>query len=80
MARFLVHHTHTARECPVCFAAWKGFASPLRGRTTIGSCQAGGHEIWWRLEAPDADAALGQLPPYVAKRARATRVEEVRIP
>jgi hypothetical protein len=32
------------------------------------------------VEAPDAEAALAQLPPYIAERTRAARVSEVQIP
>lgn len=80
MPRFLLHHRHQARECPAAFAAWKGFESPLRHRATIGSCLAGGHEIWWELEAPSDAAALGQLPHFVAKRTEVTRVWDVQVP
>jgi hypothetical protein len=79
MSRFLLHHRHAPRECPAAFAAWKGFASPLRGRRTIGSCLWGGHEIWWDLEAASEDEALGQLPHYVAARTQAIRISEVRV-
>jgi hypothetical protein len=80
MPRFLLHHRHEARECPAAFAAWKGFASPLRHRATIGSCLSGGHEVWWETEAMDEMEALAQLPHYVAARAQAIRVSEVQVP
>jgi hypothetical protein len=80
MPRFLLHHTHEPRECPAAFAAWKGFSSPLRTRTTIGSCLWGRHEIWWELDAAGAQEALAHLPPYVAARTEAIRVSEVRVP
>lgn len=80
MARFLLHHRHEARECAAAFAAWKAFASPLRGRATIGSCLSGGHEIWWELEAPSQDEALAHLPRYVAERTEAIRVSAVEVP
>jgi hypothetical protein len=80
MPRFLLYHRHEARECPAAFAAWKGFASPLRHRATIGSCLAGGHEIWWELEAASAAGALGHLPPYVAERTEAIRISDVHVP
>jgi len=80
MPRFLLHHTHEPRECPAAFAAWKGFASPLRARPTIGSCLSGRHEIWWELDAAGDSEALAHLPPYVAERTEAIRVTEVRVP
>jgi hypothetical protein len=80
MPRFLLHHRHEARECPAAFAAWKGFDSPLRHRATIGSCLAGGHEIWWELEAASGLDALGQLPSYVAQRTEAIRISDVHVP
>jgi hypothetical protein len=80
VSRFLLHHTHTADECQAAFAAWNGFASPLRDGTTIGSCLYRGHEIWWELEAATAAQALAQLPPYVAERTEAIQVSQVRVP
>jgi hypothetical protein len=78
--RYLVHHRHEPHECPAAFAAWRGFASPLRGAATTGSCRFGGHELWWRIDAESEADALAFLPEYVAQRATATRVEEVQIP
>jgi hypothetical protein len=80
MQRYLIHHRHEARECPAAFAAWKGFQSPLRRETTIASCLAGGHEIWWEVTAPDETAALAQLPCYVAARSEAIPVSDVQVP
>jgi hypothetical protein len=80
MSRFLLHHIHQAHECPAAFAAWRGFASPLRRRATIGSCLSGGHEIWWELEAASEDEALRHLPGYVADRTKAIRVSHVHVP
>jgi hypothetical protein len=80
MPRFLIHHRHEARECAAAFAAWKGFSSPLRRETTIASCLAGGHEIWWEVTAPGEAAALAQLPPYVATRSEAIAISDVRVP
>jgi hypothetical protein len=78
--RFLIQHRHEAGECGVAFASFRGFASPLRGRPTLASCAAGGHGIWWSVEAADEEAALALVPFYVARRATATRVAEVVIP
>ena len=80
MFRYLLHHRHEPAECGIVFAAFKGYASPLRGQTTLASCLAGGHAIWWTVDALTEDDALGQLPTYVAERTTATRVSEVAIP
>ena len=80
MPRFLLHHSHEARECPAVFAAWSGFTSPLRHRETLGSCHFGDHQIWWQVEALDSDHALALLPRYVAQRTAPVEVREVPIP
>jgi hypothetical protein len=77
---FLLHHTHDPGECRVAYAAWKGFASPLRHRTTIASCREGAHSIWWRVEARDRERALALLPAWVADRTAVLAVSEVTIP
>jgi hypothetical protein len=77
---FLLHHRHAASECAVAFAAWKGFDSPLRRRPAASTCLAGGHALWWRVEAADRQAALALLPPYVAHRTDAIPVRDVEIP
>ena len=82
--RFMLTHRHGAEECTVVFASWRGFDSPLRHAGTSGSCTlvngTAEHEIWWRVEAADRDAALAQLPPFVAERTDATEIGEVSIP
>jgi hypothetical protein len=80
MAFFLLHHHHAAPDCSAAFAAWQGFDSPLRRHSAPSTCLAGGHEVWWRVEAPDPPAALALLPPYVARRTRAIAVRDVQIP
>lgn len=80
MPTFLLCHRHAANECRVVFAAWRGFASPLRHRATLGSCVRGGHELWWTVDATDRAAALELLPGYVAERTLAVEVEQVPIP
>jgi len=80
MALFRLHHQHRADECPVVFAAWLGFASPLRRHATLASCVSGGHEIWWDVEADSARTALAHLPRYVAARTEAIAVVKVEIP
>lgn len=80
MPCFLIEHSHEAPECGAVFAAFKGFESSLRHRTTLASCAFGGHAIWWSVEAANEPAALSLLPSYVAARATATQVREVNIP
>jgi hypothetical protein len=80
MTRYLLHHRHEPHECGVVFASFKGLQSPLRHRPTLATCRSGGHEIWWAVEAPTEEEALGQLPFYVAERTTATGVSEVEIP
>jgi hypothetical protein len=77
---FLLHHRHDGRSCAAAFAAWQGFASPLRRRPADCTCLAGGHELWWRVEAADRHAALALLPDYVAHRTCAIPVRRVQIP
>jgi hypothetical protein len=80
MAPFLLQHRHEPDKCGVAFAAFKGHPSPLRHAATFASCAAGGHEIWWVVEADSPDQALALLPHYVAQRTTATPVREVQIP
>jgi hypothetical protein len=77
---FVLSHRHDPDECRSAFAAWRGFDSPLRGQATIVSCVEGGHRAWWQVEAPDSQAALAQLPPFVAERTVAEAAREVRVP
>ena len=62
------------------FAAWAGVVSPLRHVATLGSCPVGNHQLWWTVKAPNVDAALALLPPFVAARTEATEVTDVPIP
>jgi hypothetical protein len=80
MASFLLEHRHDAGECDVVFAAWQGFASPLRHERVPSTCLDGGHTLFWQVEAADAGAALALLPRYVAERTRAVRVRDVVVP
>jgi hypothetical protein len=77
---FMLCHRHEPHECRSAFAAWKGFDSPLRHGLTVASCVEGGHGAWWRVEAPDAEAALAQLPSFVRERTEVERAREVRLP
>jgi hypothetical protein len=77
---FVLSHVHRPDECGIAIAAWKGFRSPLRRSRPLGSCAAGGHRVWWTVQAPDRVAALVQLPAYVAERTTVDEVREVPIP
>jgi hypothetical protein len=80
MIRYLLHHSHEADRCGVAYAAFKGESSPLRHGTAVASCLAGGHEMWWVVDAGSADEALAQLPHVLATRSTATPITEVQIP
>jgi hypothetical protein len=80
MPSYLLCHRHAPDECGAAVAAWRGFTSPLRGRSTISSCQFGRHRVWWRVEAATANDALAQLPPYVAQRSDVIRIAELQLP
>lgn len=80
MPVYLLHHRHDPDECAAAFAAWQGFDSPLRHRPAPSTCLAGGHEIWWQVEAPDDSDALALMPRYVAERTRPIAVRDVEIP
>jgi hypothetical protein len=80
MKLFVLHHRHDPHECAAAFAAWQGFDSPLRHGRVPSTCLAGGHELWWQVSATNRDAALAQLPRFVAERTAATLVREVVIP
>ena len=77
---FVIHHTHEPSECAAVFASFQGFVTPLRKRTAAASCDHGGHDIWWFVDAESAARALELVPAYVAKRAAVTRIERVLIP
>jgi hypothetical protein len=76
----MLTHTHRPETCQIAFAAWSGFDSPLRQRPTLASCAVGGHRLWWTVDAASAEAALAQLPPYLAERTEVTEVRETQIP
>ena len=80
MPVFLLSHEHEAHECAAAFAAWQGFDSPLRRGRVPSSCLAGGHGLWWHVEASDAADALALLPRFVADRTTAALVRDVQIP
>jgi hypothetical protein len=80
MPVFLLHHQHEPGDCAVSFAAWSGFDSPLRKRLAASTCLAGGHAVWWRVEASDRVAALALLPRFVAERTSPIEVRDIQIP
>jgi hypothetical protein len=80
MPFFVLHHRHDSRTCDASFASWQGFDSPLRHGPADCTCLAGGHDLWWRVEAVDRHAALALLPPYLAHRTCAIPVRRVQIP
>jgi hypothetical protein len=80
MPRYLLHHRHEPHECGIAFASFAGHRSELRHRATLASCPAGGHAIWWAVDAATAADALALLPFFVAQRSTVTRVDEVEIP
>ena len=80
MPEFLLHHQHAPDECAAAFAAWTGFESPLRRRPAASTCLAGGHSLWWTVNAPDRGSALSLLPPYLAERTTPIEFREVPIP
>ena len=80
MATYVLSHRHEPAECGVAVAAWRGFASPLRRHPALGSCAAGGHALWWTVEAASERDALAQVPPFVAARTTVEQVSQVSIP
>jgi hypothetical protein len=80
MPRFLIHHSHPAGECGIAYSSFRGHESSLRHRGALASCAAGGHGIWWVVEAASEADALALLPFFVAERSTAVAVAEVRIP
>ena len=80
MPDYVLYHRHEPTECAASFAAWNGFASPLRRASAVASCVFGGHEVWWTVTAADADEALARLPRYVSERTTASRVAKIEVP
>ena len=68
------------QTCAAAFAAWRGFESPLRHRWAPSTCLAGGHAIWWRVEASSLADALRLVPAYVAGRTEPIEIRDVEIP
>ena len=80
VSEFVIHHRHRPAECGPVFASFQGFLSPVRQQPASASCDHGGHDIWWLVEADSATGALELLPRYVAERAFVIQVERVVIP
>jgi hypothetical protein len=77
---FVITHHHADEDCRFAYAAWHGFASPLRQRRTLASCADGGHTMWWLVAAAEEADALALLPPFVACRATALAARLVPVP
>jgi len=80
MTRYMLAHAHRPEECATAYAAWHGFDSPLRHQPALASCERGGHELWWTVEAANEKAAIALLPAFVADRTDVNEVREVSIP
>jgi hypothetical protein len=80
MPFYLLHHRHGPDECAAAFASWQGYSSPLRHHRAPSTCLAGGHAIWWQVEARDRQHALALLPEFVARRTEPIAVRDVQIP
>jgi hypothetical protein len=80
MPSYLLWHHHEPVECRVAFAAWRGFASPLRHRPALASCLTGGHTVCWTVQAAGPDEARHLLPAFVAERTDVQEVREITIP
>ena len=80
MATFLITHRHLPGECPVAFAAWHGFESPLRNEPAISGCLLNDHFLQWVVTADDAEEALSFLPPFVAERSEVSEVRKSPMP
>ena len=79
MPTFLLHHQHEPHECAAAFAAWKGFDSRLRHSSVLSSCLAGGHGLWWQVQAANRSEALALLPRFVAARTEPIQVRDALI-
>ncbi|WP_241841693.1 MULTISPECIES: hypothetical protein [unclassified Pseudofrankia] len=82
MATFVLCHRHGPAECRFVFASWHGFDSPLRHGRALASCGLGDdeHQMFWTVDAADAEAALALVPRYVATRTEAVPVIEFPVP
>ena len=80
VSEFVIHHRHEPSECGAVYASFQGFPSPLRRRPVAASCDHGGHDIWWFVEAETAARAMEMVPAFVAARSAVAQVERVLIP
>ena len=80
MPLFILQHHHEPAECEAAFAAWQGFSSPLRRHPAPSTCLAGGHALWWKVEAANQREALALLPDFVAHRTDPIEVRDIEIP
>lgn len=80
MPRFRMVHRHAPQECGASLASWQGFASPVRRRPATASCAFGRHQVWWDIEASDAEQALAWLPEFVRVRTDVQQVEDLAVP
>ena len=80
MPIFVLRHQHADGECAVAVAAWRGHPSALRGTRAWRSCAHAGHDVVFVAEAADGDAALSQLPAWLAARTSVLAVDEIRVP
>jgi len=84
--RFVLSHRHDSGDCAVAYSAWRGFESPLRRGSTLGTCgsEPGGapseHLLIWTVDAESESEALSLLPDWLAERTEVRRVEELSIP
>lgn len=80
MPTFVLEHRHSATDCQIAYAAWRGYDSPLRQLSATASCASGGHRLLWTVQANNGAEALAQLPPWVAERSEVEAVTEVALP
>ena len=74
MPIYLLHHQHDARRVRGGIRRLDGLRRARCGtRTPPSTCLAGGHAIWWRVQAESAAAALALLPRFVARRPSRSR-------
>ena len=84
--RYVLTHRHAPAQCGVAYAAWRGFESPLRHGSALGTCasepsRAGAdHLLVWTIDAATPGDALSLLPQWLAERTEVRPIAEVQIP
>ena len=80
MPFFLLHHRHAPASARL--RSPPGRASRALSVTgwAASTCLAGGHSLWWRVQADDAAEALALLPRFVARRTVPIEIRDVEIP